>query len=58
MLSRLSESLRNSFSDRVYIVSKIADKWSGLKIKKGIRECFPGLNEAKSFKALGGTQPG
>ena len=55
VLKNLSDQVRTSFIDRVFIVTKSADKWNAIKIKKSIRECFPGLVEAKQFKALGAT---
>ena len=55
VLKNLSDQVRTSFIDRVFIVTKSADKWNAIKIKKGIRDCFPGLNEATQLIVLGAT---
>lgn len=58
VISKISVETRKKFFNRVYVISKAQKPQINLKIKKGIRECFPGFVEKSNFMQLGDAQSG
>ena len=55
---KINETLRAKFASRIFLVSKIADKRKAMAVKKGVRECFPGIDIDKNLRALGAVVKG
>lgn len=58
VLSKISEDVRAKFANKVLVVTKIAEKRKALKVKKSLRECFPGLDVDKDLKEIGAVVSG
>lgn len=58
IIGQLGEDLRSMLSNRIFVVTKIADKRKSLTCKKGLRSLFPGFDDTTQLKALGETSSG
>lgn len=58
VLSKINEDVRAKCASKVLVITRIADKRKALKVKKSLRECFPGFDMDKNLKEMGAMVTG